>query len=178
MLETVVWEEIKRVLKDPDAIAKEYKHRLLEHKNGQPNDELEKERGKLEQGIKKLAYVYARGHITQEEYDQEVEGMEKRLKAIRNQQEEMVDEKELQRKLDFTISNVKDFASGVESELDQADWKTKFDIIRELVEYIKIDNDHVHIAFRFQAIALEMQRKNVQHHIRTPCHFNLHRLGS
>ncbi|MGL9702636.1 recombinase zinc ribbon domain-containing protein [Wolbachia endosymbiont of Cimex lectularius] len=38
MLEMVVWEEIKRVLKDPDAIAKEYKHRLLEHKNGQLND--------------------------------------------------------------------------------------------------------------------------------------------
>ncbi|MDR2978339.1 MAG: hypothetical protein LBU56_02850 [Rickettsiales bacterium] len=66
----------------------------------------------------------------------------------------------------------------LKSELDQADWKTKFGIIRELVEYIKIDNDHVHIVFRFQAIALEMQRKNIQHHTMIPCHFNLHRLGS
>jgi len=41
-----------------------------------------------------------------------------------------------------------------------------------------IDNDHVYIVFRFQAIALEMQRKNIQHHIRVPCHFNLYRLGS
>ncbi|QOD38532.1 recombinase family protein [Candidatus Wolbachia massiliensis] len=175
ILEMVIWDETKRVLKDPNVIAKEYKHRLLEHKNGQPNDEVEKERGKLEQGIKRLAYVYARGHISQEEYDQEVEGMEKRLKVMKKQQEEMVNEKELQRKLDFTISNVKDFASEIKSELDQADWKTKFDIIRELVDYIKIDNDHVHIMLRFQAIALEMQRKNVQHHIGIPraCTFKL-----
>ncbi|MGL9688744.1 MAG: hypothetical protein ACR5K6_03205 [Wolbachia sp.] len=103
MLEMVAWEEIKRVLKDPDAIAKEYKHRLLEHKNGQLNDELGKERGKLEQGIKRLAYVYAREHITQEEHDQEVEGMEKRLKAIKNQQEKMINKKEIEEELDFSI---------------------------------------------------------------------------
>ncbi|WCR58316.1 recombinase family protein [Wolbachia endosymbiont of Ctenocephalides felis wCfeJ] len=168
ILEIIVWDEIKKTLKGPDAIAREYKHRLLEHKNGQPNDELEKERGKLEQGIKRLAYVYARGHISQEEYDQEVEGMEKRLKVIREQQEKMVDEKELQRKLDFTIGSIEGFVSGIRSELDQADWETKLSIILYLVRSIKINHDDMRIVFRFQELAMEMQKKNVLHYNRIP----------
>ncbi|MGL9718931.1 MAG: hypothetical protein ACR5K9_10110 [Wolbachia sp.] len=90
----------------------------------------------------------------------------------------MVDEKKLQRKLDFTIGSIEGFVSGIRSELDQADWETKLDIIIKLVRYIKIDQDDMHLVFRFQELAMEMQRENVQHHIGIPCHFNLYRLES
>ncbi|WP_341812504.1 recombinase family protein [Wolbachia endosymbiont (group A) of Conops quadrifasciatus] len=69
ILEPVIWEEMKKVLKDTDKVAKEHQLMLLEHKNKQPNDEIEKEISKLEQGIKRLNYVYVRERITQEEYD-------------------------------------------------------------------------------------------------------------
>ncbi|GFR17477.1 recombinase family protein [Trichonephila clavata] len=97
--------------------------------------------------------------MTQEEYDLEAEEMEKKLEAIRDQKEVADDEKELQREIDFTIGGIKVFASGVESELDQADWAAKLGIIIALVRCIRIDHDDVHIMFRFQELALEMQKK-------------------
>ncbi|WP_341812503.1 hypothetical protein [Wolbachia endosymbiont (group A) of Conops quadrifasciatus] len=88
---------------------------------------------------------------------------------MRNQKEEVVDEKELQREIDFIISSIKGFASVVESELGQADWEAKLNIIRALVKRVEIDHDNIHIVFRFQELALaEMQKKNVQHYIRSP----------
>ncbi|WP_410530053.1 recombinase zinc beta ribbon domain-containing protein [Wolbachia endosymbiont (group A) of Hedychridium roseum] len=169
ILEPVIWEEMKKVLKDTDKVAKAHQLMLLEHKNKQPNDEIEKEISKLEQGIKRLNYVYVRERITQEEYDLKAEEIEKKLKAMRNQKEEVVDEKELQREIDFIISSIKGFASVVESELGQADWEAKLNIIRALVKRVEIDHDNIHIVFRFQELALaEMQKKNVQHYIRSP----------
>ncbi len=93
--------------------------------------------------------------------------MTQSLEAIKKQKEKVVDEKELKRELDFTMSSVKSFASEVESELDQADWEAKLDIIRPLVRRIEIDDDNVHIVFRLKELALEGQKKNVQHCIRT-----------
>ncbi|WP_145971841.1 hypothetical protein [Wolbachia endosymbiont of Cimex lectularius] len=75
----------------------------------------------------------------------------------------MINKKEIEEELDFSIGGVKVFASGVESELDQADLETKLSIILYLVRSIKIDHDDMHIVFRFQELAMEMQEKNVQH---------------
>ena len=175
IIEMIIWEEVKRVLKDPDKIAKEHKLRLLGQGNNESNDELKKERSKLEEGIRRLAYVYTREHITQEEYNKEVGKMENRLKVIKNQQEKMIDEKEIERELDLSIGGVKGFAYEVGSELDQADWQAKLNIILYVVRGIKIDDDDVHIVFRFQELAMEIQKKNVQHYTMMVLSFNLHR---
>ncbi|MGL9732114.1 MAG: hypothetical protein ACR5KX_05030 [Wolbachia sp.] len=75
----------------------------------------------------------------------------------------MINKKEIEEELDFSIGGVKVFASVVESELDQADSETKLSIILYLVRSIKIDYDDMHIVFRFQELDMEMQEKNVQH---------------
>ncbi|MFT4328045.1 MAG: cytochrome c biogenesis protein CcsA, partial [Wolbachia pipientis] len=168
ILEEAVWEEVKMVLREPEAMTKEYQLRLVKHESTEAKDELEKRASKIEQGIERLAYVYARGHITKEKYDLEVESMERELKGIRDQREETVDEKRLQRELDFITSSVENFSSEVESELNQADWETKLDIIRKLVQRIEIDNDNVHVVFRLKELALERQKKSVQHCIGSP----------
>lgn len=159
ILEEAVWEEVKMVLKEPEAMTKEYQLRLVKHESTEAKDELEKRANKIEQGIERLAYVYARGHITKEKYDLEVESMAKELKGIRDQREEMVDEKRLQRELDFITSSVESFSSEVELELNQADWETKLDIIRKLVQRIEVDDDNVHVVFRLKELALERQKK-------------------
>ncbi|UIP91238.1 hypothetical protein IYZ83_003565 [Wolbachia pipientis] len=107
ILEEAVWKEVKMVLKEPEAMTKV---RLLKE-NKQAKDEIEKCASKIEQGIEILAYVYARGHITKEKYDLEVESMEKELKGIRDQREEAIDEKKLQRELDFITNSVESFSS-------------------------------------------------------------------
>ncbi|EEB55587.1 murC-like protein [Wolbachia endosymbiont of Culex quinquefasciatus JHB] len=38
-------------------------------------------------------------------------------------------------------------------ELNQADYETKLDIIRKLVQRIEIDDDNVHIVFRLKELA-------------------------
>ncbi|WP_174516938.1 recombinase family protein [Wolbachia endosymbiont of Cardiocondyla obscurior] len=165
ILEEVIWEEVKMVLKEPEAMTKV---RLEKHENKQAKDEIEKRADKIEQGIERLAYVYARGHITKEKYDAEVEAMEKELKGIREQKEEVSDEKRLKKELDFITSSIESFSSEIESELNQADHETKLDIIRKLVQRIEVDDNNVHIVFRLKELALERQKKSVQHCIGIP----------
>ncbi|MDG7056599.1 MAG: recombinase family protein [Wolbachia endosymbiont of Penenirmus auritus] len=163
IIEMIIWEEIKRILKDPDKIAKEHKLRLLGQRNNESNDELNKERSRLEEIIKRLIRICAQGYMTEEECYKEVDKMREKLKVIEEQQKKMINKKDIERELDFSIGGVKAFASGIESELDQADWETKLSIILYLVRSIKINHDDMHIVFRFQELAMEMQEKNVQH---------------
>ncbi|WP_264376103.1 hypothetical protein [Wolbachia endosymbiont (group B) of Sphaerophoria taeniata] len=73
----------------------------------------------------------------------------------------MVDEKRLQRELDFITSSVESFSSDVESELNQADWETKLDIIRKLVQRIEVDDDNVHVVFRLKELALSKGKNGI-----------------
>ena len=70
--------------------------------------------------------------------------------------------------MDFIASSIESFSSEIESELNQADHETKLDIIRKLVQRIEIDDDNVHIVFRLKELALERQKKSVQHCIGIP----------
>ncbi|WP_353287863.1 glutamate ligase domain-containing protein [Wolbachia endosymbiont (group B) of Gerris lacustris] len=46
-------------------------------------------------------------------------------------------------------------------DLSDAGWKTKFDIIRKLVQRIEIDDDNIHIVFRLKELALERQKEDI-----------------
>ncbi len=83
-----------------------------------------------------------------------------RVKVVRGRKK-MVDEKRLQRELDFITSSVESFSSDVESELNQADWETKLDIIRKLVQRIEVDDDNVHVVFRLKELALSKGKNGI-----------------
>lgn len=57
---------------------------------------------------------------------------------------------------------VREHITKEKCDLSEADWETKLNIIRKLVQRIEIDDDNVHIVFRLKELALERQKEDIQ----------------
>ncbi len=57
---------------------------------------------------------------------------------------------------------VKMVRGHIAKEKYDADWETKLNIIRKLVQRIEVDDDNVHIVFQLKELAFERQKENVQ----------------
>ncbi|GFR26121.1 uncharacterized protein TNCT_439381 [Trichonephila clavata] len=65
--------------------------------------------------------------------------MKQSLKAIEEEKKRIFDQKKLKQELTLVVTNLEDFSSNITSNLDNADWITKRDIIRTLVKRIEIN---------------------------------------
>lgn len=170
-LETAVWEEVKHLLKNPNRILEEYKRRLSEFKKSswdKKSDLLEKQENKLQRGIARLIDSYAQEYISQEEFEPRVKAMKQSLKAIEEEKKRIFDQKKLKQELTLVVTNLEDFSSNITSNLDNADWITKRDIIRTLVKRIEINLENVNVVFRVKELPDSSghngeEKKNLQH---------------
>ncbi|GFR12079.1 uncharacterized protein TNCT_354051 [Trichonephila clavata] len=170
-LETAVWEEVKHLLKNPNRILEEYKRKLSEFKRSswdKKSDLLEKQENKLQRGIARLIDSYAQEYISQEEFEPRVKAMKQSLKAIEEEKKRIFDQKKLKQELTLVVTNLEDFSSNITSNLDNADWITKRDIIRTLVKRIEINLENVNVVFRVKELPDSSghngeEKKNLQH---------------
>ncbi|WP_265024991.1 MULTISPECIES: hypothetical protein [unclassified Wolbachia] len=140
-------------MKEPDRIANEYQRRLSENKKPLHNQTREKQESKLRLSIKKFIDSYAKGFISQEEFEPRITTMKQHLKEIEEEKERTLDQKKLQQELSLVTDSLKNFSSSVESKLDQVDWQTKQNIIRMLIHQIEINHNHLYIVFRIKSLA-------------------------
>ncbi|WP_353285307.1 recombinase family protein [Wolbachia endosymbiont (group A) of Beris morrisii] len=171
MLEMVIWEEIKSLLKDPERIKKEYQHRVSENKNDESSDKtFARRENQIKQGIEKLMEDYysqenagGEKYINEEEFKQTMKKMKERLKGMEEEKKKVVDQKTLQKRMSLIINSIKGFYSSVKSNLDYLDWQTKRGIVRTLIKQINIGLDKVEVTFRIKELA---QEENLQHCIK------------
>jgi site-specific DNA recombinase len=132
-IELIVWEEVKKMLKNPQRIFEEYQRRLTELEKS-PIDEaytsLEKRKIKLEKGICLLIDSYTQEYITKEEFESRIQSMRQNLKITQEQQSKLVEQKKLTREIEVIITHLGHFSDGISENLDQLDWHGKRDIIR------------------------------------------------
>ncbi len=123
-IELVVWEEVKKLLNNPKRIFDEYKRRL-EDLEKSPMDQtyasIERQRIKLERGISLLIDSYAQQYITKDEFEPRIKMMRQNLKAIQEQQNKLTEQKNMTREMELIVTNLENFACGVESKLDNLD---------------------------------------------------------
>ncbi len=97
-IELVVWEEIKKLLQDPQRILDEYQRRLINLEKS-PEDHafasIEKQKIKLERGISLLIDSYAQQYILKEEFEPRIKIMRQNLKKIQEQQHKLIEQKSL-----------------------------------------------------------------------------------
>ncbi|KAF5304407.1 hypothetical protein FQR65_LT18867 [Abscondita terminalis] len=170
-LETAVWEEVKHLLKNPNRVLEEYRRRLSELKKSlwdQKSDLLEKQENKLKRGIARLIDSYAQEYINQEEFEPRIKAMKQSLKTIEEEKKRIFDQKKLKQELALVVTNLEDFSSNIRSNLDNAAWLTKRDIIRTLVKRIEINLEDVNVVFRVKELPNSSghsgeEKKNLQH---------------
>jgi site-specific DNA recombinase len=165
-IESVVWEEVKKLLKDPQRIFEEYQRRLRELGNSPLNAtqaSIEKQRIKLEKGISLLIDSYTEGYIVKEEFEPRIKGMRQNLKTIQEQQNKLAAQEDLTKDMELIITDLENFVNGISSELDNLAWHAKRDIIRRVVKRVEISEEEINIVYKINRLSDYQGNNSPQH---------------
>ena len=150
--DATVWQEVQRLLQNPDMIAAEYERRLhrAQHPDANRPDLItaEVQIAKLRRGIARLIDGYTEGLIEKAEFEQRITGLRQRIKTWEQQAATLQDEAALRRTLSLIIGRLEDFAKQVRQRTDAPDWSLQRDLIRLLVKRVEVDHDEINVVFR------------------------------
>ena len=165
-IELIVWEEVKKMLKNPQRIFEEYQRRLMELEKS-PMDEaysaLEKRKIKLEKGISLLIDSYAQQYITKDEFEPRVKTMRQSLKITQEQENKLAEKKNLTKEIELVVSNLENFVVGIDENLDKLDWHGKRDMLRCVVKRIEIGNEEINIVYKVNKLPEYKNNISAQH---------------
>ncbi len=146
-MDTVVWQEVCRLLEEPERLEQEYRQRLQPQEKPNEHEGLESQLGKLRRGIARLIDSYADGLIDKQEFEPRVMRMRERMQHLEEQLQRLKEESEVEEELRLILGRLEIFATQVNDGLRQADFQTRRDIIRALVKRVEVDEQLVRIIF-------------------------------
>ena len=150
--DAAVWQEVQRLLHNPDLIAAEDERRLhqAQHPDADRPDRVtaEAQIAKLRRGVARLIDGYAEGLIEKAEFEQRITGLRQRIKIWEQQATALRDEAALRRTLSLLIGRLEDFAKQVQERMTTLDWSLQRDLIRLLVKRVEVDHDEINVVFR------------------------------
>ena len=166
-IESLVWEEVKNFIKNPQRIFDEYQQRLTELEKtpiDHTNDVFEKQKIKLEKGISLLIDSYTQEYINKSEFEIRIKTMRQNLKIIQEQQKDLVTQKNLINKTEIVINDLKTFSYEISSKLDSLDWHGKREVISKIIKRIDIGEEEINIVYKVNQLAEKSQRDESSQH--------------
>jgi site-specific DNA recombinase len=150
ILDTSVWEDVSRLLSEPERVRTEYERRL-QRTGADQSHELE-HINKLIKNIKKLISrlidAYGDGLLDKSEFEPRILAAKERLAKwedeCRRQKSEATQEAELR----LVIGQLEEFARRVSQELQEPSWETRREVVRALVKRVEVDEQEVRIVYR------------------------------
>ena len=150
--DAAVWQEVQRLLQNPELIAVEYERRLhqAQHPDADRSDLVttEAQIAKLRRGVARLIDGYAEGLIEKDEFEQRITGLRQRIKVWEQQAAALQNEAALRRTLSLLIGRLEDFAKQIQQRMTTLDWSLQRDLIRLLVKRVEVDHDEINVVFR------------------------------
>jgi len=165
-LDEWVWQEVCALLENPQRLQQEYQRRLEAPR--QENEDLtvlQAQLGKVRQGLARLIDSYTEGYINKQEFEPRIRRLRQRITQLEDRDHLLRTELARQAELRLVITQLEDFAAKVKDGLAEADWLTKRDLIRTLVQRVEIGPENVNIVFRVipDPFELSPDRGSLQH---------------
>jgi site-specific DNA recombinase len=148
LVDEAVWQEVCRLLEHPERLEQEYRRRLLQAQTPADQEYLDRQVGRVRQGVTRLIDSYSEGLIDKEEFEPRITRMRERLLHLEAQAQQARDEASLERELTLMLSRLEDFVAQVKTGLHAADWLTRREIIRALVKRVEVEQQQVRVVFR------------------------------
>jgi len=149
MLESVVWQEVEKLLSDPHHLEAEFERRAS--RPGAEDGTVYKARiDKLRRGIKRLIDSYAEGLIEKSEFEPRIRDHKARLERLEKAEVETQEIEAAQKQMRLVVGRIEAFAEQVDAGLASMDWKEKRDLVRCLVKQVEIDREEVTVCFRVE----------------------------
>jgi site-specific DNA recombinase len=146
--DAAVWQEVWRLLEEPERLEQEYRQRLQPHQQQGEHEGLEAQMGKLRRGIARLIDSYADGLIDKQEFEPRVTRLRERMQLLEAQVHILKEETEVEEELRLIVGQLETFAAKVNAGLQQADFSTRREIIRALVKRVEVDEQEIRVVFR------------------------------
>jgi site-specific DNA recombinase len=150
MLDAAVWDDVRRLLSEPERIGKEYERRLQGPETG-PNREVQ-HLSKMVRNVKKmisrLIDAYGEGLLDKPEFEPRISAARERLAKLEAEYRQRIGEAAKEAELRLVIGQLEEFASRVSQGLQEPDWETRREVVRALVKKVEIDEQEVRIVYR------------------------------
>lgn len=163
LVDQAVWQEVCRLLAEPERLEQEYRRRLLPQQTPDELGNLEVQMGKLRRGIARLIDSYADGLIDKQEFEPRVTRMRERMQQLEEQAQYLKEAAEGEGELRLILGRLETFTSHVKAGLEQADWQTRRDIIRALVKRVEVDEQQIRVVFRLSPTLTPSSSDNASH---------------
>jgi len=150
-LDQAVWQEVCRVLEEPERVEQEYRQRLHPTQDPDERRRVDAQIAKVRRGIARLIDGYAEGLIDKPEFEPRIGQLRDRLHHLERQAEEITALAQEDEEIRVLLSRLETFAARVRDGLAQAEWDTRREIIRALVNRVEIDEEQVRVVFRISS---------------------------
>jgi len=149
ILEEAVWHEVCQLLVDTRRLAEEYQRRL--NTPAADHDDLKmiaSQLAKIRRSIARLIDAYTDGFIEKAEFEPRLSRLRQRITDLERRAQELAEEANRQAQLHIVITHLEEFADKVRDGLATADWYTRQELIRTMVQRVEIGKDDVNVVFR------------------------------
>ncbi len=167
MLDAAVWEDLRRLLSEPERVRKEYERRLQGSETG-PEQEVQ-HLGKMTRDVKKMIFrlidAYGDGLHDKSEFEPRISAARERLAKLEAEYRQRTGEAAQEADLRLVIGQLEEFARRVSQGLQEPDWDTRREVVRALIKQIEIDEQEVRIVYRVSPSPFERgpQQGSSQH---------------
>jgi site-specific DNA recombinase len=147
-LDQAVWSDVCELLRNPGLLRKEYERRLAAPESSETERSLRKQIATAQRAVNRLIDIHADGLIDRDEFELRIARARGRHADLESKLESLVAQSREQTALREALTCVDGFCQTVSENLDQADWTTRREILRTLIDRVVIEPTQVRIVYR------------------------------
>ncbi|MEO8000037.1 MAG: zinc ribbon domain-containing protein, partial [Gemmatimonadaceae bacterium] len=147
-LEQAVWNDACELLRNPQLLRREYERRLAAPESSANEQSLKKQLAAAQRAVNRLIDIHADGLIERRELEPRLAQARKRHAELDSQLELLRSQSREQTTLREALACVHKFSAAVNTNLDQADWSTRREILRTLIDRVVIEPEQIRVVYR------------------------------
>jgi site-specific DNA recombinase len=147
-LDEAVWQDVRALLRHPELLRAEYERRLQTTGDEAQREPLTRQLRHAERAVSRLIDAFQDGLIEKPEFTPRLAKVRERVTRLRDDLTRLTAADAARDQLRRALSCLDEFAARIGAGLDEADWSVRRQIIRTLVERIRIEPDQIRITYR------------------------------
>ena len=147
-LDEAVWQDACELLRHPQLLRKEYERRLSSPTDSGVSRSLKKQIASSRRSVDRLIDAYSDGVLDRAEFEPRLTRARDRLAKLQEQLAASESQSRERSALREALACLDSFSESVRANLDSADWTTRREILRTLIDRVLIERDQIRIVYR------------------------------
>ena len=147
-IEQAVWDDACELLRNPRLLRQEYERRLAAPESSETERSLRKQQTAAQSTLQRLIDIHTDGLIDRKEFEPRLTRARQRLAEVESKLESLASQSREQTALREALACVDSFSKTVSANLSQADWSTRREILRTVIDKVVIEPTQIRIIYR------------------------------